>query len=79
MDSNYTFQMFYEDLANGFQFYYVYMGCKYLIYKMNKNCYRNELVDAPPKCPHQKTAIYTLKRVQEIFPFMENLEYISVL
>lgn len=75
MDSNYTFEMFWEDLNNGFQIYYMYMNCKYLIYKMDKNCYKNELIEAPEKCPHQKTAIYTLKRVKEIFPFMEDLQY----
>jgi hypothetical protein len=42
---------------------------------MQKNCYKNELVEAPPKCPHQKSAIYTLKRVRELFDFMENIEY----
>ena len=39
MDSKYTFEMFWEDLNNGFQIYYMYMNCKYLIYKMDKNCY----------------------------------------
>ena len=51
------------------------MDCKYLVYKLTKNCYKNELIEAPRKCPHQKSAVYTLKRVQELFPFMENLEY----
>ena len=40
--------------------------------QLAKNCYKNELIEAPEKCPHQKNAIYTLKRVKEIFPFMEN-------
>ena len=31
--------------------------------------------EAPEKCPHQKNAMYTLKRIKEIFPFMENIEY----
>lgn len=73
--SGYTFEKFFEDLKNGFQIYYEYMGCKYLIYKLTKNCYKNELIEAPEKCPHQKNAILTLKRVKEIFEDMENLEY----
>lgn len=77
MDEKYTFEMFWEDLDNGYKIYYYYMNCKYLIYKLTKNCYKNELIEAPEKCPHQKNAIYTLKRVKEIFPFMENLEYDS--
>ena len=44
MDKNYSFQMFWEDLNNGFQIYYTYMDCRYLIYKMTKNCYKNELI-----------------------------------
>jgi len=51
------------------------MNCRYLVYKLTKNCYKNELVKAPEKCPHQKNAIYTLKRIKEIFPFMESIEY----
>ena len=78
MDKNYTFEMFWEDLDNGFEIYYTYMECRYLIYKMDKNCYKNELIEAKPKSPHQKSAIYTLKRVKELFDFMEDLEYKSV-
>lgn len=77
MEENYTFEMFWEDLNNGFQINYTYMDCRYLIYKMNTNCYKNELIIAPEKCPHQKSAIYTLKRVKEIFPFMEDMQYVS--
>ena len=71
----YTFEKFFEDLKNGFQIYYTYMGCRYLIYKLTKNCYKNELVEAPEKCPHQKNAILTLKRVKEIFDDMTELQY----
>jgi len=77
MEENYTFEKFWEDLDNGFQITYMYMDCKYLIYKLEKNCYKNELLVASEKCPHQKNAIYTLKRVKEIFPFMEEMEYVT--
>ena len=36
MDKNYTFEMFWEDLDNGFEIYYTYMESRYLIYKMDK-------------------------------------------
>ena len=75
MEKTYTFEMFWEDLDNGFQINYDYMECRYLIYKLGKNSYKNELVEAPPKCPHQKNAVYTLKRVKELFPYMENRQY----
>ena len=74
----YTFEKFFEDLKNGFQIYYTYMDCRYLIYKLTKNCYKNELIEAPPKTKKQKNAILTLKRVREIFDFMEDLQYRSI-
>ena len=75
MDENYTFEKFWEDLDNGFQILYTYMGYQYLIYKMTKNCYKNELISDDKKVPHQKNATMTLKRVKELFPFMEDMEY----
>ena len=75
MDKNYTFEMFWEDMKNGFHFYYNYKDCKFLIYKLNKNCYKKELIEGPEKVPYQKNEIVTLKRVKELFPDMENLEY----
>ncbi len=75
MDENYTFEMFWEDLDNGYRIYYTYLNCRYLIYKLTKNCYKNELINAPEKSPHPKNSIYTLKRVKEIFPFMIDIEY----
>ena len=71
----YTFERFWEDLNNGFQIYYTYMDSRYLIYKIAKNCYKNELIESKPKSPHQKNAMLTLKRVKELFDFMEDLEY----
>ena len=75
MDKNYTFKMFWEDLDNGFEIYYNYMDSKYLIYKLGKNCYKNELIEAKPKSPQQKSSMITLKRVMELFEYMENIEY----
>ena len=75
MDKNYSFEYFFEDLKNGFQIYYTYLDCKFLIYKMDKNCYKVDLVEAPPKSPMQMTQIFTLKRVKEIFPFMKDIQY----
>ena len=47
----------------------------HILYVYLKFWYKNELIQAPERCPHQKNAIYTLKRVKEIFPYMENREY----
>ena len=45
MEKKYTFEMFWEDLDNGYKMFYTYMNCKYLIYKLDKNCYKNELIE----------------------------------
>ena len=75
MDKNYTFEQFWEDLDDGFQIYYKYMDKKYLLYKVTKNCYKQELLTIEQKSPIQKNAMLTLKRVKELFPYMEELEY----
>lgn len=72
---NYTFQQFWKDLDNGYQIYFDYMGIRYLIYKMQKNCYKKEMITEKEKCPIQKHEIITLKCVRELFEFMENFEY----
>ena len=79
MEESYNFNKFWEDLNNGFQIYYTYMDCRYLIYKLAKNCCKNELIETKPKCPHQKNAILTLKRVKELFDYMEDLEYKGII
>ena len=72
--NNYTFEMLYEDLRNGYQIYYTYVKNRYLLFKTAKNC---RIVRKKPKFenPHPKTTMLTLKRVQEIFPFMEDIEF----
>lgn len=73
---NYTFNNFWKDLDDGLEIYYKYMGRRYLIYKLTKNCYRQELIkDNNEKSPHPKMSILTLKRVRELFDYMEEFEY----
>ena len=73
---NYTFNNFWKDLDDGVEIYYQYMGRRYLIYKLTKNCYRQELIkDNNEKSPHPKMSILTLKRVRELFDYMEEFEY----
>ena len=73
---NYTFNNFWKDLDDGLEIYYQYMDRKYLIYKLTKNCYRQELIkDNNEKSPHPKMSILTLKRVRELFDYMEEFEY----
>jgi len=72
---NYTFERLWEDLDNGFQIYYNYMGKRYLLYKTTSNCYTQELVTIEEKSPHPRFNMITLKRVKELFSYMEDLEY----
>ena len=75
MDKEYSFQQFWKDLNDGYQIYFDYMEVRYLIYKMQKNCYKKELITELKKSPLQKNEIMTLKGVRDMFDFMSNSEY----
>ena len=72
---DYTFNQFWKDLDNGLEIYYTYMDKRYLMYKLTKNCYKQELIDNNEKSPHPKMLILTLKRVRELFEYMSDFEY----
>ena len=72
---NYSFEQFWVDLRDGYQIYFDYMDVRYLIYKMQKNCYKKEMITELKKSPLPKNEIITLKRVRELFDFMSNFEY----
>ena len=74
-NKDYTFEMMYEDLRNGYQIYFTYVKNRYMLFKTAKNCYTQTLITNNQKNPHPKTTMITLKRVLEIFPFMEDIEY----
>lgn len=71
----YTFEQLWKELNEGYQIYYTYMGRRYVLTKLNKNCYSRELVNKDEKGPHPKSQIVTLKSVMELFEFMEDIEY----
>ena len=75
MDLELTFEQFDENLDNGYQIYFTYVRNRYLIFKTSENCYTQKLLTDDPKNPQAKLAIITHKRVKEMFPFMENIEY----
>lgn len=75
MDKEYSFQQFWKDLNDGYQIYFDYMEVRYLIYKMQKNCYKKELITELKKSPLQKNEIMTLKGGRDMFDFMSNFEY----
>jgi len=71
----YTFEMMWEDLNNGYQIYYTYVRNRYLLFKTASNCYTQKLLSDHKGNPQPKMSMLTLKRVKEIFPFMEDIEY----
>ena len=76
MLENYTFNRFWKDLDSGMEIYYTYLDRRYLINKMTKNCYKQELIkDKNEKSSQSKIQMITLKRVMELFPYMEDMRY----
>lgn len=71
----YTFEKMWLDLKNGYQIYYTYVGNRYVLFKTAENCYTQKLLSADLKSPHPRQLMLTLKRVKEIFPHMEEIEY----
>lgn len=75
MEEKYTFEMMWEDLNNGYEIYYTYVKNRYLLFKTTQNCYTQKLISDNDKNPQPKMTMLTLKRVKEIFPHMEDIEY----
>ena len=74
-NKEYTFEMMYEDMRNGYQIYYTYVNNRYLLFRTAKNCYTQKLISSDTKNPQPKSTVLTLKRVMEMFPFMEDIEF----
>ncbi|MCI8641408.1 MAG: hypothetical protein HFJ59_06040 [Clostridia bacterium] len=74
-EKEYTFEMMWEDLNNGYQIYYTYVRNKYLLFKTAPNCYTQRLLSDQKNNPQPKMSMLTLKRVKEMFDFMEDIEF----
>lgn len=72
---NYTFERLWKELNEGYQIYYTYMDKRYMLAKLDKNCYSRQLINKDEKSPHPRNQIVTLKSVKELFEFMEDIEY----
>ncbi len=72
---DYTFEKMWLDLKNGYQIFYKFNGNKYVLFKTAENCYTQKLLSSDKKNPQPKMLMLTLKRVKEIFPDMEDIEY----
>ena len=72
---NYTFERMWLDLKNGYQIYYTYVGNRYVLFKTADNCYTQKLLSEHKKNPQTRMLMLTLKRVKEMFPYFEDIEY----
>ena len=75
MEEKYTLEMMWEDLNNGYQIYFTYVRNRYLLFKTAQNCYTQKLLSDHPKNPQPRVTMLTLRRVKEMFPDMEDIEY----
>ena len=75
MKDKYTFEKFEEELENGYQIYYTYVRNRYLLFKTSENCYTQKLLSIQDKNPYPVMEMLTKKRIHEMFPFMEKIEY----
>ena len=75
MDKTYTFKEFNQNLDDGYQIFFTYVRNRYLLFKTAENCYTQKLLSEDPKNPQPRMAMLTLRRVKEMFPHMEDIEY----
>ena len=75
MDGKYTFIEFKQNLDDGYQIYFTYVRNRYLLFKTAENCYTQKLLTEHKKNPQPRMLMLTLKRVKEMFPHMEDIEY----
>ena len=73
--NNNDFRKFQKELDDGYQIYCTYVKNRYLIYKNTENCYVQQLLNYTEKNPQPRMSMITLKRLKEMYPFMENIEY----
>lgn len=75
MIEGYTFKRFSSDLDNGYKLMFHYLDNKYMVYKVNENCYMRELLERNSKNPVSPKAMITYKAIKEMFPYYTDWEY----
>ena len=75
MIENYTLERLTNDLDNGYKILFDYVRNRYSIYKVDENCYMQELIEQKSRNPLPEKSMITFKAVKEVFPFMEDIEY----
>ena len=76
MEGKYTFERMSEELDNGYIIFFNYVrNNRYQLFKTSDGSYTMQLLTEDLKNPLPRTSIITLKRLKEIYPYMENIEY----
>ena len=75
MDGKYTFERMNKELDDGYIIFYTHVRNRYQLFKTSENSYTQQLLTENPKNPLPRLSIITHKRLKEIFPYMENIEY----
>lgn len=75
MNGKYTFEKMEEELDIGYIIFFTYVRNRYQIFKTADNCYTQQLLTENFKNPLPRLSIITHKRLKEIYPFMEDIEY----
>lgn len=75
MEGKYSFEKMEEELDNGYQIYFNYVRNRYQLFKTSENCYSQILLTENIKNPLPRLNVITHKRLKEIYPFMEDIEY----
>lgn len=75
MENKYTFEKFSDDLDNGYKILFDYVRNRYVLYKVDDNCYMQELVEQKSKNPMAARSMITYKAIKEMFPFFTEIEY----
>lgn len=75
MEGKYDFEKLNNELENGFQIYFTFNNNRYLVFKTTENCYTQKLISVHDKNPQPRMQMITFKRLKELFPYMEEIEY----
>ena len=75
MEGKYTFDRMERELEEGYTIFFTYVRNRYQLFKTTDDCYTQQLLTEDLKNPLPRLSIITHKRVKEIFPYMEHIEY----
>ena len=75
MEGKYTFDRMERELEEGYTIFFAYVRNRYQLFKTTDDCYTQQLLTEDLKNPLPRLSIITHKRLKEIFPYMEHIEY----